>query len=76
MSDATNNEDKQRLISMGEAAELYGFTRFHFSQLAKKGRLKAKKVGGRWLTTPTDVEDYIQSRQKRGAYRDDVKKDD
>jgi excisionase family DNA binding protein len=68
-------EDKTRLISMGEAAELYNFTRYHFSQLARRGRLKAQKVGGRWLTTPADVEEYIRSREQRGAFRNDVQVD-
>jgi hypothetical protein len=41
-------------------------------KLANRGRLKAQKVGKMWVTTPQDVEDYIASRQKRGAYRDDI----
>lgn len=69
MSDA---DDKTRLISLPEAAELYGFSAKYLGNLAKKGRLKAQKVGTSWVTTPQDVEDYIQSRQKRGTYRDDI----
>jgi predicted DNA-binding transcriptional regulator AlpA len=65
-------DDKTRLISLPEAAELYGFSAKYLGNLAKKGRLKAQKVGTSWVTTPQDVEDYIQSRQKRGTYRDDI----
>jgi hypothetical protein len=69
------NDDKIRLISLAEAADLYGFSRYYMSNLAKKGRLKAQKVGGAWITTPGDVEDYIRSRQERGAFRDDIQLD-
>ena len=68
----TEQDDKTRLISLAEAAELYGFSRYYLSNLAKKGRLKAQKVGGAWVTTPNDVEEYIRSRKEKGAYREDI----
>jgi len=64
--------DKTRLISLPEAAELYGFNPQYLSRLAKKGRLRAEKIGNSWVTTQQDVENYIRSRQKRGVYRDDI----
>lgn len=70
------NDDKTRLISLPEAAELYGFNAAYLSQLASKGRLQAQKIGNSWVTTPQNVEDYIRSRQKRGAYRDDIQPPD
>lgn len=70
------NDDKARLISLPEAAELYGFNAAYLAQLASKGRLGAQKIGNSWVTTPQKVEDYIRSRQKRGAYRDDIKLSD
>ena len=69
------SDDKTRLISLPEAAELYGFNAVYLRNLARKGRIKAEKVGNSWVTTPQDVEDYIASRQKRGAYRDDIQLD-
>jgi hypothetical protein len=72
---ADTPEDKDRLISLPEAAELYGFNRRYLSALARRGRLNAKKVGGVWVTTPEDVEEYIRSRKKKGAYRDDIQLD-
>ena len=66
------NEDKSRLISLAQAAELYGLSTSYLRQIAIKGRLKAQKVGGMWITTPAAVEAYIRSRQKRGVYRDDI----
>lgn len=69
---SNEEQDKNRLISMGEAAELYGFSRYYLSQIAKKGRLHAQWVGGRWLTTPADVEAYILSRERKGVFREDI----
>jgi hypothetical protein len=69
------DEDKTRLISLPEAAELYGFSAGYLTNLARRGRLKARKVGGTWVTTPSEVEDYIRSRQERGAYRNDIQLD-
>ena len=66
------NEDKERLISLAEASELYGFSQGYLRQIARKGRLKAQKIAKTWLTTPVDVEDYIDSRQKRGAYKENI----
>ena len=65
-------DDKHRLLSLVDAAEQYGFNRYYLAELAKKGRLKAQKIGNMWLTTPHDMEIYIASRQQRGAYRDDI----
>ena len=72
MPNQPDQNDKTRLISLPEAAELYGFNRRYLSALARKGRLKAQKIGGVWLTTPKDVEEYIRTREKKGAYRDDI----
>ena len=68
-------DNKKRLISLPEAAEIYGFNAKYLAQLAGKGRLEAKKIGGVWITTPEDMERYIKSRQKRGAYREDIQLD-
>jgi uncharacterized lipoprotein YddW (UPF0748 family) len=71
-----DTDDKTRLISLPEAADLYGFNPKYLAQLAQRERLKAQKIGGVWLTTPNDIEDYIRSRQKTGAYRDDIQIED
>jgi hypothetical protein len=70
-----DQDDKTRLISLPEAADLYGFNPIYLATLARKGRLKAQKVGTSWVTTPANVEDYIKSRKKRGVYRDDIQID-
>lgn len=70
-----SNDDKTRLISLPDAAAIYGFNPRYLGELARKGRLKAQKVGDLWVTTRQDVEDYIQSRQKKGAFRNDIQLD-
>lgn len=69
-------ENKDQLISMVEAAEIYGFTAHYLRRLAKKGRLKAKKIDSFWVTTPAAVEGFIRDRQSSGFYRDDIHVDD
>lgn len=75
MTGKVPDSDKDRLISMSEAAEIYGFNPDYLARLARKGRLKAQKVGWSWVTTPADVEKFIASRQKKGAYRNDIQID-
>ena len=62
--------DKDELITLAQAAERYGFTHTYLRELAGKGRMRAKKVGSIWLTTPVDVEEFIRSRKRRGRYKD------
>ena len=66
-------DDKNRLIPLSTAAELYGFSHNYLATLARKGRLKAQKPGSEWLTTPADMEEYIRSRKQTGRYRDDIR---
>jgi len=77
MSDATTpHGNKARILSMAEAAEMFGFSPQFLSELAKRGRLKAFRVGRSWATTIGDMEAYIRSRQKKGAFRQDISLDD
>ena len=68
----TDPNDKTRLISLPEAAELYGLSHSYLRSLAQKGRLQAQKIGTSWVTTPQAIEEYIGSRKKRGVYRKDL----
>ena len=70
--DGIVNDDKGRLISLSEAAEIYGFNADYLRHLAHRGRLQAQKVGRNWITTPANVETYIASRKKMGVYREDI----
>jgi hypothetical protein len=76
MSGKADKKDRDRLISLATASELYGFNQAYLATLARKRRLKAIKPGSEWLTTPADVEDFISSRKRRGVYRDDIQVDD
>ncbi len=69
------SDDKTRLISLADAAAMYGFSRNYLNNLAKRGRLKAQKLGNMWVTTPGDIEEFILSRQQKGVYREDIKFD-
>lgn len=68
----TPTDDKNRLISLAEASELYGFSPDYLRNLAQRGRLSAQKIADRWVTTPNQVEDYIKSRKQRGVFREDI----
>lgn len=60
--DALQAVSLDRLVSLAEAGRLYGLAPAYLRNLAERGRLKAKKVGRNWLTTPGWVEDCLHSR--------------
>ena len=76
MAPKTQNGGKDRLISLADASTLYGFQQAYLATLARRGRLRAQKLGSIWVTTPADMEAYISSRKKVGAYRDDIQIDE
>lgn len=65
-------EDK--LLTLSQAAESYGFSSDYLRRLAEKGRLKARKLGRNWLTTSDDMETFIESREPRGVYKKHTRK--
>jgi hypothetical protein len=67
-----NDADKTKLISLAEAADIYGFNPDYLGQLARRGRLKAHKIGNMWVTTLLDIETFIDSREHKGAFREDI----
>jgi excisionase family DNA binding protein len=67
-------QDDQELITISEAARRFGLSPQYLRDIARSGRLKARKLGRDWLTTPVDVEIYIQSRSKKGAFREDIER--
>ena len=72
MTQEKEQKNKDSLISLPEAAAIFGFNADYLGQLARRGRLKAQKVGKMWVTTPKDVEEYIRSRKQMGAFRNDI----
>lgn len=65
---------KDELITLSQAADVYGYSGDYLRRLAEKGRLKAKKLGHQWLTTADDVETFLVSRERRGVYKKRVGK--
>jgi excisionase family DNA binding protein len=70
---ATTKPSRDELISLIEAARRYGLSVQYLRDIARSGRLTARKIGRDWLTTPQDVEVYLASRAQKGAYRADLK---
>jgi excisionase family DNA binding protein len=66
--------DPLELITISEAAECFGLSPQYLRDIARSGRLKARKMGRDWFTTPADVETYIRSRTRKGSFRDDIDK--
>ncbi len=50
------------LITLAEAAEYAGLHRDTLHNYAKRGRLKAKKLGIYWVTTRAAIDEYLASR--------------
>ena len=68
-----NEEPKaSELITLKEAAEYCGLSYAYLRQIARSGRLKARKIGNVWVTTQADVDEYIRTRTKTGFYREDI----
>jgi excisionase family DNA binding protein len=65
---------KDDLLTLSQAAEVYGYSGDYLRRLAEKGRLKARKLGRNWLTTSSDVEAFIESRERRGLYKQTVRR--
>jgi len=52
------------LIDLRTASELIGIAPVTLRAQAEKGRLRAMKLGGRWLTTRERLQQYLDSRAK------------
>lgn len=68
MADPTDNQEPVdpltvgELISLQQAAEYAGLEKSTLHTYAKRGRLKAKKLGPIWVTTRAAVDEYLKSR--------------
>lgn len=56
---------EEELISLAEAAAVSGLTIKHLGLLARRGTLKAKKIGRNWVTTREAVAEYSRDSFKR-----------
>lgn len=57
--------EKERLISLKEAAALYRMSHSHLRLLAREGKIWAKKIGRDWLTTREAVAAYAENEELR-----------
>ncbi|MFA5300642.1 MAG: helix-turn-helix domain-containing protein [Lutibacter sp.] len=49
---------REEYISLQEAAEIYGCTQKNMALMARRGKIKAIKIGNHWVTTKNWLEDY------------------
>ena len=57
--------EEERFISLTEAAALAGLSTNQLRVLARKGRLRAFKIGKTWVTTPEAVAEYVGNPELR-----------
>jgi excisionase family DNA binding protein len=57
--------ENERLISLKEAAALSGLSHSHLQLLARTGRLRARRLGTDWFTTPEAVAEYLHKPELR-----------
>ncbi len=48
------------LLSLKDAAELTPYSPDYLNLLARKGKLRARKIGRDWLITKSDLFDYLK----------------
>ena len=59
---AASKSDPDELITLAEAGRRYDLSPETLRLIARRGRLRARKMGRDWFTTPADMETYLASR--------------
>jgi excisionase family DNA binding protein len=57
--------DQEELISLSEAAAISGLSLKHLGLLARRGNLRARKIGRNWVTSREAVAEYLRDSFKR-----------
>lgn len=57
--------NEEELIPLSEAAAISGLSVKHLGLLARRGRLRARKIGRNWVTTTEAVAGYLRDSLKR-----------
>ena len=52
--------ENENYISLGEAAKIYGCTQKHMNLIARRKKLKARKIGRNWMTTLEWLKEYTK----------------
>ena len=55
----------QPLISLSQAAAMTPYSAEYLGLLARKGKLRAVKLGRDWLTTKEDIRQYLETQRKK-----------
>ena len=55
------------MVPLADAAQLAGVTAHTLKQQAQRGRLRARKIAGRWLTTRQWIEEYLDVHARKNA---------
>ena len=53
------------IITLAEAGQLCGHSPHTLTQQAEKGKLRARKLGHTWVTTPHWVKVYVEEHRRR-----------
>ena len=67
----TEDFDPTLWITTAEAAEMTGYTQIHFRQLARRGKLKACKIGRDWFLDKQAILDYVDQMRQLGPEKYD-----
>lgn len=51
------------LLSLKDASELTPYSADYLNLLARKGKIRARKIGRDWLITKADLFDYLHKQQ-------------
>ena len=57
------------LLSLKDASELTPYSPDYLNLLARKGKLRARKIGRDWLITKSDLFDYLHRQQLESQSR-------
>lgn len=60
------DEVAERLMSLAEAAELFGLSHSHLRKLVREGKIWGKRVGRYWVTTEEAVAEYLAQDRRPG----------
>ena len=60
---------RTELLSLREAATLSPYSADYLNLLARKGKIRAHKIGRDWLITKSDLFDYIRKQQVESKSR-------
>lgn len=63
------NQSNLDLLTLKEAAELSPYSADYLNLLARKGKIRASKIGRDWLITKADLFEYLEKQQSDSKQR-------